>query len=592
MTNYETELLEKKFQVNIVIRFLGEYFAIRQPDTGLTIDDDKVGVIAGLTVNPTTIDLKRVSSTIASYGIKLIDKNLVITRLVKDNATALLQEEVEVWVGRSTGSFTFSDYFKLPITRIKKVDHIENAYNISASESTDKMNMPFFDLATTLNVTLAAGGATATVENTTGFPNSGILKIEDEFITYSGKTATTFTGLSRGAKSSVDEEHTLGNVVYNVVDVTENPLTLFLQLLISGGGGGTYDALSDGLAIDESLIDVSAIETIRDSIFSGEQFSFSLYNIPNALRFIENEILLACNLRLTVSSNSKLSVALLDQSVFSDADNTIDEDSITNYPQWSVDENRIVNSIEIAWDFDEGTQLFKKRSVYTDQDSIDEFGQRTTYKLELKGIKASLDGQSIVDDRADRFLERFSTPTPEISINTHISQHLYNVGDKILLNSSQIPTSVGDLNFLTDLEILSRSINFVTGDVKFKLAFTSYSGIRKCYIAPSDVITTVVSQNTFTVPAGRGATYKAGWKMRLWDIGAMDYAPDAVNEIESITDDIITMVDDWATTLTPNDFRLKFADYDDTADSQRVFCFISDDGNDFADATSTYRITF
>lgn len=60
---------------------------------------------------------------------------------------------------------------------------------------------------TYLTASLAAGATTATVESTTGFPSSGTIHVGREAITYSGKTATTFTGLTRGAHGTRDKLH-------------------------------------------------------------------------------------------------------------------------------------------------------------------------------------------------------------------------------------------------------------------------------------------------------------------------------------------------------------------------------------------------
>lgn len=59
---------------------------------------------------------------------------------------------------------------------------------------------------TTLGATLASGGTSMTVASTANFPNAGTLCISApgntgaaiEYVTYTGKTATTFTGLTRG----------------------------------------------------------------------------------------------------------------------------------------------------------------------------------------------------------------------------------------------------------------------------------------------------------------------------------------------------------------------------------------------------------
>jgi hypothetical protein len=60
---------------------------------------------------------------------------------------------------------------------------------------------------TQLGATLAISGTTMTVADTTYFPNTGNLLIADsvggyEYVAYTGKTATTFTGLTRGITGS------------------------------------------------------------------------------------------------------------------------------------------------------------------------------------------------------------------------------------------------------------------------------------------------------------------------------------------------------------------------------------------------------
>jgi hypothetical protein len=58
-----------------------------------------------------------------------------------------------------------------------------------------------------LQSTLDADDTTATVTTTTGWPSSGDLYVGTETISYSGTTATTFTGLTRGAYNSQPLQH-------------------------------------------------------------------------------------------------------------------------------------------------------------------------------------------------------------------------------------------------------------------------------------------------------------------------------------------------------------------------------------------------
>lgn len=68
-------------------------------------------------------------------------------------------------------------------------------------------------VSTTVAADITYSGTTLTVASTTGFPSSGTLRVGDEAILYTGTTATTFTGLTRGANASVPAAHTSGDTV-------------------------------------------------------------------------------------------------------------------------------------------------------------------------------------------------------------------------------------------------------------------------------------------------------------------------------------------------------------------------------------------
>jgi hypothetical protein len=68
---------------------------------------------------------------------------------------------------------------------------------------------------TTLNGGIDAVVTTITVNSTSAFPTSGRLDIGTELITYTGKTATDFTGCVRGANGTTAASHLTGAVVTN-----------------------------------------------------------------------------------------------------------------------------------------------------------------------------------------------------------------------------------------------------------------------------------------------------------------------------------------------------------------------------------------
>jgi hypothetical protein len=69
--------------------------------------------------------------------------------------------------------------------------------------------------STTVSVQTQTTDTTVTVTSTTGFPTSGYIIIENEVIAYTGVTATTFTGCTRGQLNSVAAAHATTAIVYS-----------------------------------------------------------------------------------------------------------------------------------------------------------------------------------------------------------------------------------------------------------------------------------------------------------------------------------------------------------------------------------------
>jgi hypothetical protein len=286
--------------------------------------------------------------------------------------------------------------------------------------------------------------------------------------------------------------------------------------------------------------------------------------------------------------NSKIGLGILNKPVINLDAPDLDDDQLTRRPAYSVDETKIVNHLNIQWGYDWATERFNKITTYNDATSVAAFGDRKAVNLNFKGVTTQAD----VDEIAKNYFLRFAFPKPLIDTSAHLSASGWGLLDKATLYSNQIPTATGDLNFGDSVEVLSRAINYQTGDVRFQLSFTQFTGLRVCFIAPSDTILTFTNQKTVNVGAGRGTQYRVGWKMRLYDNASRDWLADPVNTIAAISGDQITFENDWATTLVNGAHKITFANYDDVTDIQKRFCFISDDGNNFSDGLPSYLISY
>ncbi len=592
MTSYNDSLLDKKFRPNIVVLIKGEYFSVHQPDSGLVVDSDKVGMVKSLVINPTTVDPSRPSTTISTISFSLLDKGGVVTNLFLGETNYLQNKEIRVYLGRLGVDMAFADYFLLPVCYVSRCGKSDGSWNFSTQEKKDRINKAVFSQSTKLGATILSNTTEITVQDVTVLTESGLVKIENEFISYTARDLVNgrITGCLRGERDTIPATHALGKDVYQADEILANPIEILISLLVSDGGGGAYDTLIDGASIDENLIDIEQMEEVRDQLVSGVIFDLALSNISSLQSFIETEILYPLGLRLRTNKNAKIGLAVLNRT-FLDVDiPELDHTSITKNPSFDVSDSKVVNKVKVFWDWSDAVNDYLKVYEQQDADSILEFGEQLL-EISMKGPVESLDGLTIVEDVADQFIKRFSVPRPEISFSTQMATSLALIGDKIDFESALVvDVDTGLLGLEKDLEMVSRAVNHQTGDVTVKLAFTWYSGMRQCFISPTDSILSITSQSIIEIAVGRGSLYRKDWVVKLWDNVAKAFASAETNTILSVDGDEITFSAPWVTVLT-TDMRMVFADYTQVVEQQKKYCFISNDGNNFSDGGKAYVIT-
>jgi hypothetical protein len=93
---------------------------------------------------------------------------------------------------------------------------------------------------TWLNSDATYNAATLTVKSTSGFPSSGTLYVDSEVITYSGTTATTFTGCTRGVWNTLAQAHYVPDGAFlRAPEITNKPTVIEgrrVRLYVYGAG--------------------------------------------------------------------------------------------------------------------------------------------------------------------------------------------------------------------------------------------------------------------------------------------------------------------------------------------------------------------
>lgn len=609
MTDYVSSLTNKKYVPNIVICIMNTYFSMRLPDSGAIIDSDKQTVVSGLTVSPTTIDPLRPTTTIQSYSFKLLDKGGVVSALLNGNPQFFQNEQVQIWVGRNltmvnpSEAMDFADYLALPPVYVAKCSKQDSSYSFEAMEAKDRLDNGAFDIQTKLAVDITDETTEITMQDVSSLPIAGLMFIDSEFISWTGIDGQNLTGCIRGEQGTVPILHTSGTDAFLAEVIQDNPINILLQLLISSGGGGTYDVLNDGAAIDQSLVDVAQFESVRDTFFPSWTFKYIMYNLGGTIQgatqinsglddFINSELCQALNVRLRANENGLIGLAVLDRQEFNPDIPIIDHTTLVKNPQMVVENTKVINKLRLFYDWSDVTQNYLSVIEYTDSDSVAQFGATPFTEIQFKGIRTSLSGVDVLNDFRLLFFGRFAWPKPMIGVSVQMISSNNFMGDRVELDTTLLPADDGTLNFANTLEVVQKSINFQTGDCSFQLAFNAFTGIRGCYIAPSDSIQSVTSQKIVVVGAGRGVQWKKTWAVKLYNNTTSDDVPgEAVNYISDVTGDTITFQNDWVTVLGTN-HRIRFADYDDVVDFQKKFCFINQEGFDFSDGKKAYQILF
>lgn len=100
-----------------------------------------------------------------------------------------------------------------------------------------KSHLDYQDLdyaQTQLNGALSDTATTITVDSTEGFHTKGRIRLEDEEITYTGKTPTTFTGCTRGAKGTEAVSHSDNTACTNKYRVVVTSIGEQVPVMLKG----------------------------------------------------------------------------------------------------------------------------------------------------------------------------------------------------------------------------------------------------------------------------------------------------------------------------------------------------------------------
>ena len=186
-----------QYKVNFVAEFIidgiSTYFSKHQPDSGLVIPDANVGMLKQVQVNAANIDLRRVTTAIPSTTLQIVDTgDYTFTNYMGSDLSGLINREVKIYVGLNTNDgFDFADYVLQNNYFVKNIDFKIDTYKVSCKGTPDRMAKRIMtiqgNVETSINDTDTSIDVTTTQDI---FPATGIIKVKDELMVYTGKSST------------------------------------------------------------------------------------------------------------------------------------------------------------------------------------------------------------------------------------------------------------------------------------------------------------------------------------------------------------------------------------------------------------------
>lgn len=470
-------------------------------------------------------------SEIGSFSFSLVDLNSVFTDEIRDklgDGKGLRGKKVRFWLGYaryapedsggfgeggfgefgfgegepSTGpSAVFTEFQLFQTQIITSASYDEGVYSIGCSDITREQRQDIFDpKKTTLRDTVSATDTTIPVYTTVGFqpvyhgtsysdgPSAvvGYIVVEDEWIRYTGTTADSFTGCTRGVLNTRAVAHTVdaGSDADRRPKVQEGiylelPAAKLAYAINTGVIHGTSPVQTLPphwhLGISEDLVrlaDFTGIgKDLWDTSLDTEGFVVRFQGLSkiDGKKFLESELYMLLGCYSPIYSDGTIGLKRMNQ-VLADAAYVIELNAknVTKHGALEHDFSGMHNRLQIDWNWN--GKEFTRSTLFLDASSIAAHGPAPLKKLQFKGLHGSRHTEAIIRKRLDSFRDRYTSPPQLTTVDVLSSINRLEVGDIVRDRMPNVRDYAGSgASIDRSFEIQRRSVDYVTGDVTLEL---------------------------------------------------------------------------------------------------------------------------
>ena len=342
------------------------------------------------------------------------------------------------------------------------------------------------------------GDATISVVSTTDFetyphgtsysdaPSAtvGYFRIKDTVYRYTGKTATTFTGVIHAVHGTKPVKQDIGTVTENdrkpkvteFVYLEEPAVQIALRILLGTYGGKTLPSRWS-LGIDTTWVNESAFENIGKDVWdtTDDTAGFVAYGAglkkTDAKRFLEKEIYLLLGLFSPVLTNGQLSLRRM-SNILNDAayTGTLDTSNVISYSDLKHDMDNVYNVFEINWNWDFLKEEFTRHDTLIDQGSINTHGRGKTHVMNFKLLNGASHTDMTLALRRDAARDRYSGPPLRTGVTCKHSMNRLEPGDVQRVDLPNVRDFTDGITGIDrSMEVQKSAIDWVSGDVVLDL---------------------------------------------------------------------------------------------------------------------------
>lgn len=461
-------------------------------------------VLDGHLQDPSAISQKVVPdegrSEIGSMSFTLVDKDSSFTdeaRSKLGDGKGLRGKEVRLYVGYEGMDFTAFQRFQTQV--VADAEYDEGVYRIQCRDITREQRKEIFEpKKTTLRASVSATDATIPVYVTTGFstvyhgpsysdaPSAtvGYIKLDNEIIRYTGKTADSFTGCTRGAlntravahevdaSTSADRRPKVEEYIYLELPAGKLAYAILTGVIYNDsatlpshwhlGIATSWVRLSDFTGVGEDLWDPT-LDT------NGFIARFAGLKKTDGKKFLESELYMLLGCYSPIYSDGTIGLRRMNH-VLADAPYVVELND-NNCVSWSGlkhEMDGMHNHFRVDWNWN--GEEFTRRNEFVDADSVSIYGTAPVKELKFKGLHGARHTDAIVRTRIDALRDRYTYPPETMQVTVLPSLNRLEVGDIVRVRLPTVRDFAGSGAYINrSFEVQQKSEDFATGNVTLSL---------------------------------------------------------------------------------------------------------------------------